>query len=81
MTETLCRRCLLRDLAEANMDEVVHFYERLSPQYRVSQAEYEARLTRCRQCSYLQTGTCMQCGCYVEVRAAQQKTKCPLRYW
>lgn len=81
MTKTRCRRCLLRDLAEANMDEVIHFYERLSPQHRVSPEEYEARLTRCRECLYLQTGTCMQCGCYVEVRAAQKGTSCPLRYW
>jgi len=78
---SLCRRCLLRDLAEADMEEVLHFYERLSPKHRVSREEYESRLDRCRQCSHLQTGTCMQCGCYVEVRAAQKGTFCPLRYW
>lgn len=63
------------------MEEVVHFYRRLSPAQRVSEQEYEARLSRCRECRYLQSGTCMQCGCYVEVRGAQRKGTCPMGLW
>ncbi len=81
MNKRPCCRCLLWDLAQVDMDEVIHFFERLSPKHRIPQPEYEVRLNRCRQCAFLQTGTCMQCGCYAEIRAAQKGTDCPLRYW
>lgn len=81
MSAELCRRCLLRDLQDASMEEVVHFYQRLPQSQRVTEAEYETRLNICRSCDFLQNGTCMQCGCYVEVRGAQKKGTCPLRRW
>ena len=32
----------------------------------------------CRRCENLDNGTCMACGCYVEMRAARLDMHCPL---
>ena len=45
---------------------------------RTPDALYETRLACCRDCEALQNGTCMQCGCYVEMRAARSDMHCPL---
>ena len=45
---------------------------------RTPDAEYAARLEHCRACPSLNAGTCMQCGCYVEMRAARTDMHCPL---
>ena len=42
---------------------------------------YEARLNVCRGCDQLSNGTCMGCGCLVELRAAYRKEACPFRRW
>lgn len=63
------------------MDSVIHFYENLPPDRRVAESSYEARLSLCRACPHLNIGTCMQCGCYVEVRAAQKGLRCPMGSW
>ena len=44
---------------------------------RTPDAEYTARLEHCRTCPSLNAGTCMQCGCYVEMRAARLDMHCP----
>ena len=36
-----------------------------------------ARLACCKACDALNAGTCMQCGCYVEMRAARLDMHCP----
>ena len=48
------------------------------PRVRTPDAEYTARLEHCRTCPSLNAGTCMQCGCYVEMRAARTDMHCPL---
>jgi hypothetical protein len=45
---------------------------------RADAAEYARRLTLCRTCGELNRGTCAQCGCYVEIRAAKRVMRCPL---
>ena len=40
-------------------------------------AAYAARLACCKACDALNAGTCMQCGCYVEMRAARLDMHCP----
>ncbi|MFR1660111.1 DUF6171 family protein [Gallintestinimicrobium sp.] len=42
---------------------------------------YEKRLELCKACDYLEAGTCLACGCYVELRAAVKKNRCPYRHW
>ncbi len=48
---------------------------------RVSQTVYEKRLSICKECDFLNAGTCGACGCYVELRAAGCKSCCPKKKW
>jgi len=76
---TRCRACLLREsLSEEEYRRtVVSVRESLSPRVRADDAQYEARLALCTACSHLQGGTCMRCGCLVEVRAMRKDQHCP----
>lgn len=75
-----CRRCLLQDMADENdyYASVVRYRATMPRRVRTPDAEYTARLEHCRTCSSLNAGTCMQCGCYVEMRAARTDMHCPL---
>ena len=74
----VCKKCLLRDMGEAEAFENMYQYiANLSPEDKVSDEEYEQRLMICRQCSHLLYGMCGKCGCYVEMRAAMKVRHCP----
>jgi hypothetical protein len=74
-----CRRCLLQDMAENDYyASVVRYRATMPRRVRTPDAEYTARLEHCRTCPSLNAGTCMQCGCYVEMRAARTDMHCPL---
>lgn len=77
--DTRCRQCLLRDLLdEAQYHRTVaQFREKMNPRVRTPDAQYEARLELCRACEQLQNGTCMRCGCLVEMRAMRLDMHCP----
>ena len=74
-----CRQCLLRDTLDeaAYRRTVTRVYEAMNPRVRVTDAQYEERLAACRACEHLQSGTCMRCGCMVEMRAMRKDTHCP----
>jgi hypothetical protein len=48
----------------------------LDERAKVSDAEYIRRLVLCESCDQLSSGTCMQCGCYVQLRAAKRALRC-----
>ena len=74
-----CRRCLLRDtLDEKQYFETVERVRRaLDARARTPDEAYERRLAACLACDQLQNGTCMQCGCLVEMRAMRVDQHCP----
>ena len=77
-----CRKCLLAELDnEKLLLEVRTAIERLDERLRADAAEYDRRLAICRECDYLNEGTCGACGCYVELRAAAITGKCPYKKW
>ena len=78
-----CRRCLLREMQDENdyYRSVLHYRAALPPKVRTPDEVYEQRLTACKACTELQNGTCMQCGCYVEMRAARIDMHCPCERW
>lgn len=78
-----CRRCLLREMQSENdyYQSVLHYRAGLPPGQRTPDAEYERRLTACKACAELSAGTCLQCGCYVEMRAARADRHCPIKQW
>lgn len=73
-----CRRCLLREAGNAGaLESVKDSIARLPAHCRVSEEEYGIRLARCQACDHLLAGTCLLCGCYVELRAAMAEQFCP----
>lgn len=75
-----CRRCLLADLTGENdyYRSVLRYRATMPARQRTPDDLYAARLEQCRRCDALDNGTCMQCGCYVEMRAARIDMHCPL---
>lgn len=67
---------------EGNEKEMIQKYrDAIKAEDRVSEADYEKRLSVCLDCEKLVTGTCLVCGCYVELRALGIGTHCPKKKW
>ena len=77
-----CRRCLLREAFPQDYEKyVAGLLKGIPPARRADEAVYARRLALCTACDQLQNGTCMGCGCLVELRAAYKTEKCPFRTW
>jgi len=77
-----CRRCLLREQSPEDYRKYVEtLLVKIPPREKVPENVYTARLDACRACDQLNGGTCMGCGCLVELRAAYAKQTCPYRIW
>lgn len=82
MEQKICKRCLIRELGEENYHKMIGQYiEIFDKSERASDELTENRLSICRECDKLNAGTCLACGCYVEIRAAIRKTHCPYKKW
>ncbi len=60
---------------------VASLLRRIPARDKAPDERYEARLRLCAACDQLNGGTCMGCGCLVELRAAYESQKCPYRRW
>ncbi|KNY27811.1 DUF6171 family protein [Pseudobacteroides cellulosolvens] len=84
MFESKCKSCLesVKTKRHVLKDEINDAIDKLSKNKNikfVSDEVYEHRLLQCRECKYLELGTtCMQCGCFVEIRAKLRDLGCPL---
>lgn len=78
-----CRRCLLRDMPDQQTyyESVIRYRASLSQAQRTPDGVYEGRLETCKECGDLNNGTCMQCGCCVDIRAARIDLRCPMGQW
>ena len=79
--ERICKKCLLREMAEADVEKIATYRDAIKPSDRVPEEEYERRLAICKECELLTAGTCAACGCYVELRAYMKAGKCPHKNW
>lgn len=79
--ELICKRCLLREMAEADAAMIKKYVDAIKGEDRVPEKEYEARLAVCKACDKLNAGTCNACGCYVELRALTGVSHCPHKKW
>lgn len=77
--KTACRQCLLRDMLDRAEYErtLERARQLLHDRVRTPEAQYEARLALCAACDQLENGTCMRCGCMVEMRAMRRDMHCP----
>ncbi len=80
-TRKICKKCLLREMAEADAKMIEKYKAAIKLSDRVEETEYEARLSVCKECDRLNAGTCGACGCYVELRAAAIVGHCPYKKW
>ncbi|MBP5493160.1 MAG: hypothetical protein J6Y08_09985 [Clostridiales bacterium] len=80
--EKPCRRCLLSDMKDEDLkDSIQRSIEQIEANDRADEKTYQERLNFCRSCDNLISGTCLSCGCYVEIRAAIKKGRCPSKKW
>lgn len=77
----ICKKCLLREMADADAKMIETYREAIKKKDRVGETEYEARLAVCKSCDLLNAGTCGACGCYVELRATAKTGRCPHKKW
>ena len=76
-----CTRCLLRDMIDGDMKMIEKYKSALKHEDQADAETYESRLAWCEKCDNLNAGTCMACGCYVEIRAAMNAAHCPKKKW
>lgn len=77
----ICKKCLLREMAEADRNMIKTYIAAIKKEDRVSEDVYETRLSVCKECDRLNAGTCNACGCYVELRALTPVSHCPYKKW
>lgn len=77
----VCKKCLQREMAEADRSMIQTYIAAIKKEDRVSNDVYETRLSACKECDRLNAGTCNACGCYVELRALTPVSHCPYKKW
>lgn len=76
--QRICKKCLLMDIApEEYLKHMRSYLEGLDEDIRTEEAQYQDRLSCCKDCEKLNEGICRICGCFVEYRAAIQIKNCP----
>ncbi len=77
-----CKRCLLQDMSESVYREIVlRGIDGISEEDRAEEEMVAKRLVICKACDQLVSGTCLACGCYVEIRSSIKKGRCPNKKW
>ena len=80
--EKPCRRCLLSEMNDEKFQAILaKGLDGILENDRIDEKVYQKRLSICRSCDNLLSGTCLSCGCYVEIRAAVKKGRCPEKKW
>lgn len=77
----ICKKCLLQDMGKEEYAKISSYIDALGEEARVDSKVEERRLGICKECENLLDGTCLKCGCYVEIRAAMKMGRCPQKKW
>ncbi len=77
-----CRKCLVSALNDSTVQQTVaRSVAEISQNEKTDEKDYQKRLSICLSCDNLLSGTCLSCGCYVEIRAAIKRGRCPDKKW
>ena len=68
-------------MENADREMIKKYKDAIRQEDQVEEDEYEKRLSVCTECEKLNAGTCLSCGCYVELRAASRIARCPNKKW
>lgn len=81
MSKLICKRCLLREMSgqEQALRIIEEYKSNTSNDEAVSVKQYESRLDICKSCKFLNQGTCLKKGAYVEAFCYRQTEGCPLK--
>jgi hypothetical protein len=78
----ICLTCPNKGESEEAYRERLAAYLSSHPEeIKTPPAEYENRLAVCRDCGELMGATCLECGCYMKMRAAKRVMGCPDGKW
>ena len=78
----ICTRCLLKDLSKEKYEAIIiNGLSSLQPEDLTERFETDRRLNVCKDCDRLNQGTCLACGCFVELRASLKAGHCPYSKW
>ena len=84
MFESKCKGCsenvnTKRHISQEQIEDAINKLAKSKRIKFVSDEVYEFRLLQCKECEYLEYGTtCLQCGCFVQIRAKLADAVCPL---
>ncbi len=82
MDKRPCKKCLLKEASEIDYQKLIADHlASLKSSDLVEEDIVDARLEVCKTCEKLNMGTCLSCGCYVEIRAALKNGRCPNKKW
>lgn len=73
----LCKKCLLEEMGEAYGKTIDAYIDSLPSESRTQKKEQERRVALCLSCDKQWNGMCRLCGCFVEIRAAKRRMRCP----
>lgn len=68
-------------MEKADREMIAKYKEAIKKEDAADEESYEKRLLICKSCDFLNAGTCLKCGCYVELRAAAKISRCPAKKW
>ena len=78
----ICRQCdILSELPEDVTDYAKKLYELLPKKEKADEALMQERIAVCRDCEKREGSTCLECGCYIEIRVMKRDAHCPVKKW
>ncbi|MBR3771654.1 MAG: hypothetical protein IKL07_05240 [Clostridium sp.] len=82
MAERICKKCLMWEGMPEGMEKYLETHMGAIPEEeRAERNLQEERLILCRECRNFTEGICRACGCYVYLRTAVKKQRCPYKKW
>ncbi|MCR5627818.1 MAG: DUF6171 family protein [Lachnospiraceae bacterium] len=80
--QRICRQCdILSKLPEDVASYAIKLFELLPMAERAEEELMQKRLSVCKECNRREQSTCLECGCYIEMRAMKKNDKCPKKKW
>ena len=78
----ICRQCeILSELPKDVTSYAKKLYDLLPKKERADEGLMQDRISVCKECERREMSTCLECGCYIEIRVMKKASRCPKRKW
>ena len=82
MSVRICKKCgILGDLPGDVASYAKKLYDMMPESQRADEDLIEKRLKICSECKKRQDQTCLECGCYIQIRSFAKANHCPVKKW